>query len=152
MTTPCVITNTHTHPVGEVTERAGSPGPPPNAMQCFPIGVLAPAHLGLQRGLEPRTLYCSAQSPTYWAASVCLMTTIWNSYTTTLRPVVCTIVGQRDYNSNNVTVASAPWTAVHVKQNYNAHQTCLLLFTSSIGTHTAASFWWNEKGFSKRKK
>lgn len=79
------------------------------------------------------------------------MTTIWNSYTTTLRPVVCTIVGQRDYNSNNVTVASAPWTAVHVKQNYNAHQTCLLLFTSSIGTHTAVSFCEMKRDFRKEK-
>lgn len=81
-------------------------------------GVLAQAHLsnvGLQPGLEPRTFHHSTQSPTDWATSAWLMTTIWNSYTTKLRPIVATIAEHQDYNSNNTTVASAPWTAVHVK-------------------------------------
>lgn len=64
----------------------------------------------------------SAQSYTDWATSACLRAAIWNSYTTKLRPIVATVVEHHDYNSNNVTVASAPWTAVHVKQNYNAHR------------------------------
>lgn len=118
------------------------------------IGVLAPAHLsndGLQLGVAPRTLCRSAQSPTDWATSACLRTTIWNSYTTKLRPFVATLAEHRDYNSNNTTVASAPWTAVHVKQNYNAHETCLLLFTSCSGTHTAVSFSEINRDFREKK-
>lgn len=50
-----------------------------------------------------------------------------------------------------MTVASAPWTAVHVKQNYNAHETCLLLYTSFTGTHTAVSFCEINRDFRKKK-
>lgn len=99
----------------------------------FSIDVLAPAHLS-SVGLQPEL----DQEPSAFQPGP--LTTIWNSYTTKLRPVVATIVENWDYNSNNTTVASAPWTAVHVKQNYNAHKTCLMLFTSFTGTHTAGSF------------
>lgn len=39
-----------------------------------------------------------------------------------------------------MTVASAPWTAVHVKQHYNAQGTCLPLLTSFTGTLTRIFF------------